>query len=906
MNRRPPTCSSPSPGGLFAARRGNGRRRYTLSALDLARHQNPATGGISNTLTLTATPLRHAHLRDVLYQSEAVERAARINNVRYEIKLDLVAGESSYRGDTTLHFDDTGSGDTFVGLRGRHIELLEINGQAATPAWNGYRLVLPGDLLQPANTVRVVYDNDYDTTGDGFHRFVDPEDGAEYVYTNFEPYEAHRLFPCFDQPDIKATYRIDVSAPSSWTIVSNAPVAEVSHVAGGRTRHRFDPMQRYSPYLVALIGGPFDVRQAEHRGLSMAIYARRSLGHLLTEQADEMFEITDQGLDFFAELFDRPFPFAKYDQLFVPEYNSGAMENAGAVTFNEGYLFRDPPTDNQRLDRGEVILHELAHMWFGDLVTMQWWNDLWLNESFATYISYLALTEATRFRNAWKVFNSDIKRWAYQQDQLITTHPISGVADDTEDAFLNFDGITYGKGASVLKQLVRHVGPEGFRDGLRLYFRRHEWDNATLADFLACLAEGSGQNLDEWAHLWLETASLNTLAASWQVADDRMTELTLHQSAPASQPTLRPHAVEIGVGRDDGERLVISALSARIDGAEAQVRVPAGTPAPQLVFPNHGDHAYAKASLDGRSVEYVRDHLDRVEDALLRQLLWTSLWEMVRDCELRSTDFLAIARRWLPAEPDLDILDSVLERSALVHARYVPEPKRLSEAHLSFTTALEGLHAPARHGEAIDRRIEWARFAIASAASAEDIAAFLELVDGGDVNGFSFDQEMRWALCAKAVAHELPDAGARLKKEAKRDRSDRGRRSVIVAETARPSESAKEEAWRRIHDEGYGSFHLTRAAMQGFFWPHQAEQLARYEDDFFARVEDIFETRDHPFARAYMTLLFPAYRAAPTVLEKTRRLLGSLDGRLPTLSRQLAEAGDELERTIRIRAFAED
>jgi aminopeptidase N len=855
-------------------------------------------------VTEIEVPTADAPARDVLTRDEAIERAARVSNAGYHVQLDLVAGRSTYRGETTLTFDIEGNSDISLGLRGRTIELLEINGRAVEPDWNGYKVTLPGQLLAPRTTVRVVYENDYDTTGDGFHRFVDPEDGAEYVYSNFEPFEAHRLFPCFDQPDIKGTYLIEVTAPADWEMVSNYPVAQVTDVAGGRRHHRFERTPPFSTYLVALIGGPYAVRRRDHNGVAMGIYARRSLEHLLDDQHHEMFDITTQGLDFYARLFDRPFPFAKYDQLFVPEYNSGAMENVGAVTFNEAYLFRDPPTDNQRLDRAEVVLHELAHMWFGDLVTMRWWNDLWLNESFATYISYLALTSATRFRNAWKVFNADIKRWAYQTDQLVTTHPISGEAADTEEAFLNFDGITYGKGAAVLKQLAHHIGADGFRDGMRLYFRRHEFGNATLRDFLACLAEGSGQSLDEWARLWLETASLNAISADVVTHDGRIARLRLNQSAPHRYPTLRPHALTIGLGHERDGRLEVASVPTRIEGAVADVPEAVGLPAPALVFPNHDDYDYARVLLDAVSTDYVREHFDRIGDPLLRQLLWMALWEMVRDARLSSPDYLAIAWRWMPTEPDLDILASVLQRATIVLTRYVPETLRAAELDTGFQAALAALAAPAPDGEGGDRRIEWARAAIAFAGSADSAGRLVEALDTG-IGGFSFDQEMRWAIATRAVAFGLPGAEKQLEIELARDRSDRGQRAVITARAASPTPSVKEATWARIHGAGYGSLQLTSAAMRGFLWPHQVDTLAPYEAAFFERVEEIFATRDHPFARAYMVFMYPAHRASPAVLERSRALLGSLDGRLPTLARQLAEAVDELERTIRIRKFAE-
>jgi aminopeptidase N len=844
-----------------------------------------------------------AAARDVLTESEAQGRAARVTDASYDIALDLVAGQSTYRGDVTIRFNSSGSGDLFLDFRGRELELLEVNGQRLEPDWTGYRLTLPAEAVSGAMTVRVVYVNDYDTTGDGFHRFVDPEDGKEYVYTNFEPYEAHRLFPCFDQPDIKATYVFNVTAPAGWAVFSNAPLESETPAGDGRTAHRFARTESFSTYLTALICGAYVYRAAEHDGVHHRLYARASMERYLDDQAPEIFEITTQGMDFYSDLFDRPYPFGvKYDQVFVPEYNSGAMENVACVTYNEAYLFRDPPTDNERLDRAETFLHELAHMWFGNLVTMRWWNDLWLNESFATYISYLGMTEATRFRNAWKVFNYRIKRWAYQTDQLPTTHPIAGTAADTEIAFLNFDGITYGKGASVLKQLAKYIGPDAFRDGLRLYFRRHAWGNATLADFLACLEEAHGSSLAEWSEKWLRTASLNTIAATWHAADGKIADLAIEQTAPADHPTLRPHAFEIALVNEGPSGLSLESQPAWIEAARTDIPELRGHAAPALVFPNHGDHAYAKVALDEQSLDFVRANLDRVDDALLRELLWMSLWEMVRDRQLSSTEYLAIARAQIGSESDRDVLDMVVERSALALARYVPESRRVEEAHLWFEAALALLGS----AKDADQQILWARSAVAVAASADDVARLAAAtIKDEPINGFALDQEMRWLVAIKAVAFGLPNADELLAMEAGRDRSDRGRRAMLRAEASRPTEAAKAEAWERINGEGYGSFHLTRAAMQGFYWPHQKRVLDAYEDRFFEQVRGVFETRDHPFARSYLLSLYPAYLGEPGVLERSRGLLSQLNGSLPTLSRQLTEAADDLDRVIKVRAFAE-
>ena len=686
-------------------------------------------------------------------------------------------------------------------------------------------------------------------------------------------------------------------------VLANAPEADVTVADDGRKTHRFDQTEVFSTYLTALVCGPYVHRTVQHGSLAMGLYSRRSMEKYLDEQAIEILEITGQGMDFYAQLFDQPYPFSKYDQVFVPEYNSGAMENVGCVTYNEAYLFRDKATDNDRLDRAETFLHELAHMWFGNLVTMHWWDDLWLNESFATYISYVAMTEATRFTNAWKVFNSDIKRWAYQQDQLPTTHPISGRAADTEIAFLIFDGITYGKGASVLKQLVKYIGRDAFRDGMRLYFRRHAWSNATLSDFLHCLEEASGMSLTDWAQKWLQTASVNTISARWHAVDGQIKSFALDQTASEQFPTLRPHALEIGFGTEQEGRLLMSAsVPASIDGPRTSIAEVVGMPEPELVFPNYGDHAYAKIDLDDRSLDYVRSGLDRVDDDLLRNLLWASVWEMVRDCRIKSTDYLAICRAQLPSERDLDIVGVVLERVAMALVRYVPESSRLPEAHAWFELALDTI----AHASQPDAEVAWARSAIRAAASRDDVARLVRIVDGAESLGtFEFDQEMRWAITVRAVAYGLPDGERLIAEQSKLDPSDRGRRAMLQADAARPTADSKRHTWELINGDGYGSFHLTRAAMMGFFWAHQDDVLAPYVDQFFGRVRDIFEDRDHPFARAYIQSLYPAYRADPRVLDQSRKLIGELNGSLPTLSRQLAEHADELDRQIRVRDFAE-
>jgi aminopeptidase N len=842
--------------------------------------------------------------RDVLRQDEAAWRATRVRDVRYDLALELAAGSTEYAGRVVVGFELLpGDGEVWLDhtASAGPPEVL-VNGEPLADAQVGHRVRLPEGLAPGPVEVCVTYRHAYDHTGDGFHRFVDPEDGTEYVYSNFQPFDAHRLFPCFDQPDIKATYRVSVDAPSDWAVVS-ATRAHVETLPGGVRRHRFAETARFSTYLLPVIAGEWHEVREERDGLSLGLYARRSMAGFVEREASELFEVTRQGFAFYASLFDQPYAFGdKYDQLFVPEFNAGAMENVAAVTFHDSFLFRDPPTEPERLTRAEVVLHELAHMWFGDLVTMRWWDDLWLNESFATFMSFLALDQATRFHAAWQSFNGTLKPFAYRDDQRVTTHPIAAEIGDTDEAELGFDAITYEKGASVLKQLVATIGEDAFRDGIRAYFRRHAWGNATLADFLAALGDAAGRPLEEWARLWIATEGLNTIEATWEADDGRITRFTLLQGAPEDHPTLRPHAMTIGLLDPalGGDALVTQATS--IDGPSAEVPALVGLPVPAFVFPNHEDHDYAKVMLDPVSLAFARERLDDVEDPFIRQLVWTSLWDMVRDARLRSTEYLAMVRRHAPREADVALLDALLEQAVPVLRRYVPEARIEAEGRALVATARAVVQEQGRHED--DRRV-WLRFAIAAATAPDDVAALEDLVDAGASTGLPIDQEMRWGVAIKAVALGLPGADDRVAVERERDGSDRGQREAIRAGVSVPDASVKDAAWQRIHGEGYGSDYLTRSALAGFTWRSQRELLMPWHERFFERVRGIYRDRDLGFAHAYLRWLYPATWGEPEVVERSTRLLDDLGPDEVQLRRHLMEARDDLERVIRVRAFAE-
>ena len=840
--------------------------------------------------------------RDVLLREEAVERAARVSNASYELQLELCEGRDTYTGRATITFAlHPSDPPLFLEFSGT-VRTLRVNGEDVEPDHRDHRIWLRPDQLKAHNRLVIEYENRYAVTGDGLHRFVDPEDGQTYVYSNLEPYSAHRIFPCFDQPDIKGTYRFEVTAPEDWRVITSEVPVGVTALRGRRRMHEFPRSARFSTYLVSLIAGPWVRVRSEHRRLPLTLYGRASMQTELERSADEIFEITGQGLDYYADLFGQPYPFGKYDQLFVPEFNAGAMENVAAVTFHDSYVFRDPPTYRQRLVRGEVILHEMAHMWFGDLVTMRWWDDLWLNETFATYLSYRCLAEATRFSDAWLDFNGRIRPTAYHQDQLPTTHPVATRVDHTEQAVGNFDGITYEKGAAVIKQLVATLGEPAFRQGLQAYIERHAWGNATLADFLAALAGAAGRPLDDWSEVWLRSPSLNTIATDWTTKDGRIDSMALRQTAFDGHATLRPHTLGLGLVSEDAARgLQVESIDVTIEGRHLDVPAAIGRPAPVFVYPNQGDHDYALAELDPVSLEFAMARLPELPDALLRQQVWSTLWEMVRASRLRSTDYLAAVRRFAPAERDRSLVQSIADRAMVAQRRYLPDVARAEESRALTAMAIEVMLST----DDPDLCLVWARSAAGYASAHADILRLLELIDGGwSPTGGEPDQQLRWALVVKAAAYGLDDDLARVVVERAHDHSDRGQRAAIRAEVSRPLSAVKKAAWKRIHGEGYGSDYLTRAAISGFQWPHQREILLGYRVSFYEEVRKVYRERDHAYAQSYLRWLVPDLWAEESELERLRAFALDLTPDEGLLRRHLTEVADDLARDIRVRAYA--
>ncbi|TML91640.1 MAG: aminopeptidase N [Actinobacteria bacterium] len=835
-----------------------------------------------------------------LTRDEARTRASLLSDLSYDIALDLTTGEETFGCTTTIRFRCREPGaSTFVDLVAPEVTSAALNGRPLRAgAFDGNRIHV--DELDADNVLTVRARCAYEHTGVGLHRFVDPVDGSVYLFTHFEPFDAHRVYPCFDQPDLKAVFALAVRAPAGWLVVANTPAVK-QPVEGEAGDWTFAPTFLLPTYITAVVAGPYHVERSSHRGIDLGVYCRQSLAEHL--DAGEIVEVTAQGLDFYERVFDHKYPFEKYDQVFVPEFNAGAMENAACVTFLEAYVFRSKVTDAERERRAETILHELAHMWFGDLVTMRWWDDLWLNESFATYASILAQAEATRFRGSWTTFANAWKTWAYRQDQLPTTHPIAADMVDTDAVHVNFDGITYAKGASVLRQLVAWVGDEAFLRGCADYFRRHEWANTELADFLAALEETSGRDLDDWSARWLETAGVNTVQASFDTAAGSgqtpcFSSFAVVQTAPPGHDVLRPHRIAIGLYDRDGEQLTRhQRVEIDVDGERTVVPELDGRQVPDLVLVNDDDLAYTKVRFDERSLATVTAHLGRIVDPLARSLCWAATWDMLRDAELSARRYLDVVLGNIATESEISVITSLLTQAAsAVLVLGAPPHREQGRLRLAGAAWHELGAAPPRS----DHQLAWARAFVAAARDEAHLNHACGLLDGAvTVDGLTIDTEFRWHVIESLAAAGALDV-ATIDAEAERDPTDAGLRHAAAARAARPDPAAKAAAWDAIKDPAT-ALAMLRAHVRGFQQPDQEDLLTPYVDPYFDALGPMWRERGQEVALTFAGTMYPAAVATPEVVARTdAELTSGID--VPPIRRLLLEGKDQVERVLRTRA----
>ncbi|MEW2045929.1 aminopeptidase N [Streptomyces sp. NPDC005476] len=846
-----------------------------------------------------------------LTREEAQQRAKLLTVDSYEIDLDLSGAQAggTYRSVTTVRFDVAeGDAESFIDLVAPTVHEVTLNGDTLDAAglFKDSRIALPG-LLKGRNILRVVADCAYTNTGEGLHRFVDPVDEQAYLYTQFEVPDARRVFASFEQPDLKATFQFTVKAPSGWTVISNSPTPEPKDDVWV-----FEPTPRISSYITALVVGPYhsvhSVYEKDGQSVPLGIYCRPSLAEYL--DSDAIFEVTRQGFEWFQEKFDYAYPFKKYDQLFVPEFNAGAMENAGAVTIRDQYVFRSKVTDAAYELRAETILHELAHMWFGDLVTMEWWNDLWLNESFATYTSIAcqAYHPQSRWPHSWTTFANSMKTWAYRQDQLPSTHPIMAEIRDLDDVLVNFDGITYAKGASVLKQLVAYVGMDEFFAGVQAYFKRHAFGNTRLSDLLGALEETSGRDLGTWSQKWLQTAGINILRPQIETdADGVITSFAVRQEAPAlpagakGEPTLRPHRIAVGLyGLDDdsGKLLRDERVELDIDGELTAVPQLIGKRRPDVVLLNDDDLSYAKVRLDEQSLAFVTEHLGDFESSLPRALCWASAWDMTRDGELPTRDYLSLVLSGIGKESDIGVVQSLHRQVKLAIDLYAAPAARETLLTRWTDATLAHLRSAAAGS---DHQLAWARAFAATARTPEQIDLLESLLDGGQtIEGLAVDTELRWAFVQRLVAVGTFDE-ADIAAEYERDKTAAGERHAATARAARPTPEAKAEAWASVVESDELPNAVQEAVIGGFVQTDQRELLAPYTDRYFEVVKGIWDSRSHEIAQQIAIGLYPAVQVFRETLDKTDAWLASAEPNA-ALRRLVSESRAGVERALKAQA----
>jgi aminopeptidase N len=838
---------------------------------------------------------------DLLTRDEASARKRLLSELQYRLEIDLTRGSDGFAGVVDMSFNYAGGERPLtIDFRGGEVVAVTVAGKAIDYDYNGYFITLPGASLEAGSQrLRVEYTHDYSKDGSGLYRYEDPQDGRIYLYTNFEPYDANRLFPHFDQPDLKARYSLTVRAPTGWQVVSASRESAVAD-AGEIQVWSFPPTEPLSSYVFSLHAGEYAVIESTEFRYPLRLFLRQSMVDYA--EPEFWFEITRQGFDFFDTYFALPYPFRKYDQLIVPDFNSGAMENVAAVTFSESRLHRGEITRQQRMDLARVILHEMAHMWFGNITTMAWWNGLWLNESFATILSELALVGATGFEEGWHDFFASRKQNAYWSDQLVTTHPIELPVADTDEATVNFDGITYGKGASVLKQLIFLLGDPVFRQGVRDYLAANAWDNTELEDFTGALANAADRSLDDWTRRWLYTAGLNTIQVDYRCQAGRVSAMSLLQTAPEEHPFLREQRTRIALYRLKGEALELAqAVPVQFEGARTQVHDVVGSACPDYVYPNHADHAYIKVALDDRSLATISEHIGGLRDPMQRSMAWYDLFSMVLDAKLDLTDYLDILAAKLASETDLTTASDLMGnlRASFSYLHQLPEGEALLEATAERFEALLWQQLEVTAGDA--RQLWFGAYV----DTASNVAAWSRLAEllAGDIllDGFQLDQDQRWRIVLKLSEHQWPGHAQLARAEARRDHSSIGKSNALRAEVLAARGEAKYR-WMQTaitEDENYTLRRSRDIAGSLFPYSSQRRLAEPYAVEMLAQLPRLNDQHDIVFHHRVTRLLVPRLCTAENV-ERLKTAAQRYSDLSPTIVRGLKVAAQQDERCVNI------
>lgn len=838
---------------------------------------------------------------DNLTHDFARMRKSQVRSVDYELRFTLNKGAETFSASTIMSVELARTDAPLsIDLLAKSISSVRVNGVAVTDF--GSRkgsFDIPAKRLAKKMRIEIDYTGSYNKEGQGIQSVVDPEDGSEYVFTDFEPYYAHNLFPCFDQPDLKATFAVTVDAPTEWKVIGNELVKQ-STPAEGRTKTVFVTTPRLSTYLFFLGAGPFVEWNDKLDDLPLVIHARKSLAKYV--DAPKIFETSKKGLRFFGEYFDTPYPFSKFGMVFIPEFAWGGMENPGAITMNERNIFRGPVPISRYEGRDELILHEMAHMWFGDLVTMAWWDDLWLNESFASYVSQMAQDRALKSESAWKRFFST-KTWGYWQDQLVTTHPIETKVLDVRTGKGNFDGITYAKGASALKQLHFFVGEDGFRNGIRSYFKKYSYKNTTRADFVGEIAKASKTDLAAWTKSWLQTAGPNRVLTDWTCADGRIKTFKVVQR-PSISKTLSPHRTRLGLFRaTDGGLEPIKTHEVAYAKAETPVATLIGTDCPDFVYPNVDDQDYALFALDANSLKVANSALTGgLESGLLRLMIWSTLAQMVRDTQLPIQEYFSLALAGLDHEADDGLLGILLGRYSTIREYYFHYLNNEKRAELAPRLESVVWKRLAKEPAGDSKQMVFFDFYVSIAQTKEALDRLSGFLKGEAIpHGIAIDQDRRWEIVEQLAAAGYAGATALVDNEEKRDPSTAGKRYAYGARAAIPSPDVKKKVWADFQKSGEIPFSYLREAAGNFNSPNHSEYSRPFVEPFFKTVTTIDWKSNDNLVEIYLEKLFPHNLCSSDLLRESESQLKKAKNLIPLARRTWLEANDELAKCIAVR-----
>lgn len=862
-----------------------------------------------------------------LTRIEAEERKAVVEApIHYHVDLDLTVGGKTFGSTSRISFGARSGASTFLDIIADDVESVELNGVALDPSkvFVDNRIELTD--LKENNEVTVKALCRYSNTGEGLHRSVDPSDGNIYLYSQFEVPDARRVYAVFDQPDLKAIFDFEVLAPESWIVTSNMPVHQVEatdrvtldgtmgdHANEGTKRWVFESTPVMSSYLTAICAGPYAEWHTEYsnvdgRVVPMAMYCRQALAKAFEKDVDYLFDITKKGFAFYAKTWGVPYPYAKYDQIYVPEYNAGAMENIGMVTIRDQYVFESKVTDAYAERRVVTVLHELAHMWFGDYVTMKWWNDLWLNESFAEFTSTLATAEATEWKDAWATFSSGEKSWALRQDQLSTTHPIVAPINDLNDTYVNFDGITYAKGASVLKQLVFYVGRERFFEGINSYLNKHAYSNATLNDLLDELEITSGRDLKAWSAQWLEQSGINTIATEVEENEDgTIKRLALRQTAPAEHPVLRAHRLAVGFYNEDpqtGRIVRTDRFELDVDGELTIVEEAAGKTRPALILVNDDDLTYTKLRFDDKSLKFAADNLYRFDDALARSVIWLAFWDMTRDGELPAKQFIETSLAALATERESTTFRYALGQISTTAWHYTAEADR-ADVVRHVAAELFKLANAAQAGSDEQFQLITAYLGYGEPGDEAFAANAKGLLDGSvSLEGLEIDNNFRWTVInALSTVNEIDQAG--IDAELAKRETTENREFAFGARAVAGTAEAKAWAWdEALHNDALTNMQL-EAVARGFASTPRADLAEPYAEKYFETVDWIWGNKTFHMAEALLEGLYPAYADPAKLVELGDAWLASHEDADNALKRIIRGNVESSHRTLKVRRYNE-